>query len=59
MAIKNSELFCIIDHANKQADRERINPNRKKLRFLGAWRNVPEDTAEVVPSARKATTEPE
>lgn len=46
MAEKNSEVFCVIDHANKKADRERANPNRKNLRSLRAWGGVPEDTAD-------------
>lgn len=29
--------FCIVDHANKLADRERINPNRGRQRWLRAW----------------------
>jgi len=57
MAKKNNEAFCIIDHANKQADRERPNPNRKKLRSLRACGAVPEDTTDAVRGARKSTTE--
>ena len=54
MAKKNSKAFCVIDHANKQADRVRPNPNRKKLRSLRASGSVPEDTVDAVRGARKS-----
>lgn len=37
MSKKSSETFCVIDHANKLADRERLNPNRKKRRLMQTW----------------------
>lgn len=37
MSKKNSENFYVIDHANKTADRERANPNRRKRRVLQTW----------------------
>jgi len=46
MAKKDVEAFCVIDHANKQADRKRTNPNRQKLRSLRDWRDVPEDSGD-------------
>jgi len=48
MAKKHGETFFIVDHANKQADRDRTNPNRRKLRLLRAWNSVPEDSTDVV-----------
>jgi hypothetical protein len=56
MANKSSKAFCVIDHANKQADRERPNPNRKKLRSLRACGAVPEEPADAIRGARKSTT---
>jgi hypothetical protein len=37
MSKENGRNFCIVDHANKLADRERINPNRGRQRWLRAW----------------------
>lgn len=37
MLKKNHENFYVIDHANKAADRERANPNRRKVRVLQTW----------------------
>lgn len=37
MSKKNCENYCVIDHANKQADRESLNPNRRKRRLLQTW----------------------
>ena len=37
MSKKNSDNFYVIDHANKLADRERANPNRRKRRILQTW----------------------
>jgi len=59
MAKKDGETFCIIDHANKQADRERANPNRRKLRLLRGWGSAPDDATDVDRGARKVSTEPE
>lgn len=59
MAKKHGETFFIVDHANKQADRDRTNPNRRKLRLLRAWDSVPEKCTGIVRSARKVSTEPE
>ena len=59
MAKKNDEAFCVIDHANKQADRERANPNRKKLRSLGGWGGVPEDAPDTVRDSRESDNESE
>ena len=56
MAKKGGETFFIVDHANKRADRECANPNRKKLRSLRAWTSAPEDGAD---RARKAAKEQE
>ncbi len=37
MSKKNSDTFYVIDHANKLADRERANPNRRKRRVVQTW----------------------
>ncbi len=37
MSKKNSDKFYVIDHANKLADRDRANPNRRKRRVVQAW----------------------
>lgn len=37
MSKKSNDPFCVIDHANKLADRERANPNRRQRRVLQAW----------------------
>ena len=37
MSKKSSDTFYVIDHANKLADRERLNPNRKKRRLMQTW----------------------
>lgn len=56
MAKKHGETFYIVDHANKQADRERTNPNRRKLRLLRARDVVPEYPTDVRRGARKEST---
>ena len=59
MAKKNNEAFCVIDHANKQADRERTNPNRKKLRSMRVWGGVAKDIVDAIRESRKSTAESE
>ncbi len=45
MADKHDERILTVDHANKLADRERENPNRRKLRLMRAMDGVPETPA--------------
>jgi hypothetical protein len=37
MSKKNGDSYCIVDHANKLADRECANPNRAQQRLLRTW----------------------
>jgi hypothetical protein len=55
MANKDSKAFCVIDHANKKADRVRANPNRKKLKALRESGSVADDSADDI---RKSGTTP-
>lgn len=56
MAKKNGKKLYTVDHANKLADRERANPNRRILRMLRAGERVPGNLAG---RARKVAEEPE
>ena len=31
MADKKTSRFCVVDHANKRGERERLNPNRASI----------------------------
>ena len=53
MAEKKTGRYCVIDHANKRGERDRVNSNRASLQTardrgvlpadLPKWRRQPED----------------
>ena len=56
MSKKNGETFCIVDHANKLADRESANPNRGKQRLLRTWDKTSGQTITLeIPDWREST----
>lgn len=57
MSKKNRENLYFVDHANKLADREYANPNRKKRRLLRTWDKTSGATTTVeIPDWREPTT---
>lgn len=58
MSKKEREIFYIIDHANKLADRDRKNPNRRKARLIQTWdKKSGETTAVEIPDWREQKSE--
>lgn len=58
MSKKEREALYIIDHANKLADRDRVNPNRRKRRLVQAWdKTSGETTAVEIPDWREPPEE--
>jgi len=58
MSKKSGENICIVDHANKLADRDRANPNRRKRRLVQTWdKTSGEATAVEIPDWREPDRE--
>ncbi len=55
MSKTERETIYIIDHANKLADRDRENPNRRKRRLVQIWDKLSgETTAVEIPDWRES-----
>lgn len=54
MAKKRGDRVYTIDHANKLADRQRANPNRRLLQLMRAGDLVPADLADAARGALKS-----
>ncbi|MEM7432607.1 MAG: hypothetical protein AAF351_11830 [Pseudomonadota bacterium] len=47
MSKKECENLCIVDHANKLADRDRANPNRRNRKLIQTWDKTTGETTSV------------
>ncbi|MDJ0917923.1 MAG: hypothetical protein QNJ05_09175 [Woeseiaceae bacterium] len=58
MAKRQGGKYCTVDHANKMADRQRKNPNRRLLQLRRASIGVPDACMVDGDDAGKSTKDP-